>query len=98
MSDSSTPTITDESVEQKASLGAVIQRLLAIDAVALLMALLDFTEAFGANTRRMIPLFEEMEDILAQAGQYYLELRFQQVLQEYSEVDRIMSKAEEEVR
>jgi hypothetical protein len=63
---------------------------------ALLMALLDFTEAFGANTRRMTPLFEEMDETIARAGQYYLELRFQEVLQEYGEVDMIMLEAEQE--
>jgi len=63
---------------------------------ALLMALLDFTEAFGANTKRMIPLFEEMDEAISQAGRYYLELHFDEMLQEYGQVESIMVEAEQE--
>ncbi len=63
---------------------------------SLLVALLEFCDAFGANTQRITSRFDEMDDAIAQALPQYLELRFDEMLQTYRVVEGMLEEAEEE--
>ena len=63
---------------------------------SLLVALLDFCESFGANTRRIMSRFDEMDEAIAEAMPQYLELRFEEMLETYRLVDKMLAEAEEE--
>jgi len=59
-----------------------------------LRSLLDFCESFGANTRRLYDEIGEVDAVGAEAGTLYLELRFQDVLDRYEEVEEMLTKVE----
>ena len=63
---------------------------------SLLVALLEFCESFGANTQRIMSRFEEMDEAIAETMPQYLELRFEEMLETYRLVDKMMAEAEEE--
>jgi len=63
---------------------------------SLLMALLDFCESFGASTRSLMPRFEEIDQVIAQAMPEYLQLQFEDMLESYRIADEMLAKAEEE--
>jgi len=63
---------------------------------SLLMALLDFCESFGASTRSLMPRFEEIDQVIAQAMPEYLQLQFEDMLESYRVADEMLAKAEQE--
>jgi len=63
---------------------------------SLLLALLDFCESFGASTRTIMPRFQEIDSVIAEALPQYLQLQFEEMLESYRVADEMLAKAEEE--
>lgn len=63
---------------------------------SLLSTLVEFCESFGANTQGMIERFEEMDAVISEALPHYFELRFDEMLETYREVDGMLEQAEDE--
>jgi uncharacterized membrane protein len=63
---------------------------------SLLIALLDFCESFGANTQRVVAMFDDMDLAIAEALPEYLDLRFDEVLETYRTVEGMLEEAEAE--
>jgi hypothetical protein len=63
---------------------------------SLLSTLVEFCESFGANTQGMVERFEEMDAVISEALPHYLDLRFNEMLETYREVDGMLEEAEEE--
>lgn len=63
---------------------------------SLLVNLLEFCESFGANTQKILSRFDEIDDVISSGIPKYLELHFEDMLETYRIVDKMIEKAEED--
>jgi len=63
---------------------------------SLLISLLDFCESFGANTRNILRRAGETDAAIAAAMPEYLQLRFEEMLDAYREVEAMLEEMEED--
>jgi uncharacterized membrane protein len=61
---------------------------------ALLLSLLEFTENLGANTGDIMNMMDEIDELAATARPLYMELRFEEVLMVYDEVNKMFAEVE----
>lgn len=62
----------------------------------LLLSLLEFIENFGANTQDVMEMMDEIDEVIASARPLYLDLRFEEVLEVYDEVQDMFTEVEAE--
>jgi uncharacterized membrane protein len=63
---------------------------------SMLVSLLEFCESFGANTKGIIEMVEEMDLVAAEALPQYLDLSFEEVIDTYGTVAEMMEVIEDE--
>ncbi len=63
---------------------------------SLLMGLLDFCDSFGANTKAVMSKIDQADDVLSQANEEYLQLRFQEMLETYEVAEDMIEEVEED--
>jgi len=61
---------------------------------SLVLALLEFCDSFGANTNKIMGTLDRADEKISEAMPDYLELRYEKVLQQCIEADRILEEAE----
>ncbi len=62
---------------------------------SILLDILEFSEAFGADTGRITPEIEEVDGVVSQANQEYLDLRYEEMLQTCEPIDSMIRGLEE---
>ena len=62
----------------------------------LLLSLLEFCDSFGVNTEKMMISIDEVDDVISEARPQYLELRFEDMLETYRKVDKMLTEIEQD--
>lgn len=63
---------------------------------SMVLALLDFCKALGANTQRIVDRLTEIDQVVASALPQYLNLRFEDALESYRTAGKMMQNLESE--
>jgi uncharacterized membrane protein len=62
---------------------------------SMLLSLLEFTESFGANTRGIMEELDSVNEMMSGVREAYIDLRFDEVLEVYRDVEEILKSLEE---
>ncbi len=63
---------------------------------SILVDLLEFSELFGADTGKILSKIEEVDEVISQANQQYLQLRFEEMLETAEPIESMIQKLERE--
>ena len=64
--------------------------------ISLLLNLIEFTENFGANTNDLRGSFDSVEDMISLTTEIYIDLRFEEVLEAYDDIDMALDDFEKD--
>ena len=64
--------------------------------ISLLLNLIEFIEGFGAKTNGLMRSFDAVNDMIASSMGIYIDLRFEDVLEAYGDIDKVLEDIEEE--
>jgi hypothetical protein len=61
---------------------------------SLLVDILEFSEAFGADTSRILSEIEEVDEVIKQVNRHYLDLQFEEMLEKSEPIDVMIQELE----
>ena len=61
---------------------------------SILVDILEFSEAFGADTSRILSSIEEVDGVIAQVNQHYIDLEFEEMLERSEPIDSMIRDLE----